>query len=69
MMTKYFILLDVEINTTTLAIGGEADSYFKSTLTLYNVTKDYPTKFECRAMNDNGEVQAEMISFKITGEF
>jgi hypothetical protein len=56
----------MEINTTSLAIGGEADDYYQSTLTLYNVTADYPRKFKCRAVNEVGDVAMDTISFRVT---
>lgn len=56
----------MEINTTSLAIGGESDHYYQSTLTLYNVTADYPRKFKCRAVNQVGDVAIETISFRVT---
>jgi hypothetical protein len=57
----------MDVNTTTLVVVGELDSYYKSTLTLYNVTTNYPSKFQCRATNENGEIQSEVISFGIAG--
>ncbi|XP_046457985.1 vascular endothelial growth factor receptor 1-like [Daphnia pulex] len=57
---------EMEINTTSLAIGGEADHYYQSILTLYNVTADYPRKFKCRAVNEVGDVAMDTISFRVT---
>ncbi len=58
----------MEINTTSLAIRGETDHYYQSTLTLYNVTANHPRKFKCRAVNEVGDVAMETISFTVTSE-
>lgn len=58
----------MKINTTSLAIGGELDNYYESSLTLYNVTTSHPNRFKCRAVNEVGDVKLDTISFRVTSQ-